>query len=268
MGYLARKSKTARMMSTLRSPSPMAGFWDDLPDSVGGWLVTLGTNNAGSVLTQISSSTNDATQQACIKQADASGSVKQLDAAMMDISQNWQPSGFYTPDQITQVVLLIQANLLTPLSAIKTAPQSTSDAADIIQNYVSKIDRDMGLEPGYQGTTAKTFTDAAAAARAQGKTVVEAPGLKRWVVNTLQDALGALVAASVLSCNTTILDDVNRALVSLGGFLKSIGNLVVGAAEAVFAIPDTISTIWKVAKYGAIAGAGYLIWKEFVKGKF
>lgn len=273
MGYLVRASTprrqalrgTARQMSTIYSPSPMAG---DILDTIsnGVWAIS-GNQTLLDTVTAVVSRSNDATQKACL--ATANDSVKRLDASIMDIAKNWQPSGFYAPDQIATIVTLVRSNLLGPLSTVLAAPVSTSDAQRAIDDAAADLNRLMGNDPSYTGlsSTAKTFTDGADAAVAAGATVVNAPGLKDWVVNALLAGSKALVVSSVLQCNTTLLDTVWSGFVALGNFLKSVGSLIVGAAETVFKIPDAIGTIWTYAKYGAIAAAAYFIWHEFLKNK-
>lgn len=264
MGYhlVGRQHARARRRNT--GMAGLGGISDIVLDVISGVTGT----NVGAAVEALSASTNDATQNACIAQAKQTGAIAKIDLAINDISKNWQPSGFYTPDQILQIVNLVTVTTLVPaLTLVGGAPLSTSDAADQIAGYQKQLRMYMGTDPDYTGATAQTFIAGAGAATAQGKTVVEAQGLKAWVMKAMLSSSAAMTLTSVLNCNTTFLDSIWNGIVAIGNFVKALGSLVVGAAEAVFTIPDTLSTMWKVVKYGAIAGAAYLIWHEFLKGK-
>lgn len=271
--YLAQKTQQRRAQSrgigTIYGPPPMGGLGGWLED-IGDVVIGVATNNMGATITALSAATNDPTQKACVAQVSSSGAVAQLQASITDISKNWQPQGYYTIDEMNSVLTLVQMQLLPALAALSTAPMTTSDAQSLVLDYTQKIKRDLA-DPSYPysgvAPTLKTFTDGVAQAKLQGANVINAPGLKRWVLQSLMDVAGAYLTVGVLQCNATFLNDLWGAFTAIGEFVKKIGSLVVGAAEAVFAIPDTVSTIWKVAKYAAIGGAAYYIWKEFLRDK-
>lgn len=227
----------------------MSGWSDWLVEVSGG---VVGINYDG-MMKQLA----PAVERGCLNQANVSNSVAQLDANIADIASQWKPSGFYSPAQITAIVNMVLPMIISAQAQITGAPDSTSDAQTV--KGISSKDLKRKLDE------AAVFTKGANDAIKASIAVVESQGLRKWVLNALTTVSQAYVTVATLRCHTTYLDTVNSSIQAVGRFLKGLANIAVGIGETILKIPDTVATIWSIAKWAAIAGAGYYVYREYVK---
>lgn len=246
--YLMKRSAAPR--TPVRRSPPAMGDWSD-------WLVEIAGGTVGVNYQYLVNQLAPAVEAGCLNQANASAAVQKIDAQVNDIAKNWTPSGFYSPQQIIAIVNVILPAVITCKAELEAAPLSTSDATTVKGIAVKDLQRKMD--------EAAKFTTGAGEAIGKNISVVEAPGLRAWVINTLIRVSTGYVTVATLRCHTTYLDTVYSVLQSIGSFLKKLGNIAIGIGETILKIPDTVSTLWSVLKYGAIAGAGYYVYREYIK---
>lgn len=247
-----------------KKPPPVAGlgdFVDDLQDILMGGVQKLTGLHPADLSKPIldAQAKGDAAVADCLSQANAA--VAQLDALIDDLSANWQPSGFYTPPQVVQIVqagmdLLKQAS--DALNAAKSTAQ-TQDVTDTLNNELDAIQR--------RETQAAEVTSTLN----MGVDVVEASGLRRWAIGAIQAARDGMTAASVVACLRpgwmTLVSIFVAAASVFVGVVKTLGSIVVQAGQSLQKLPDTISTMFAVLKYGALAAGAYFLYTEWQKHK-
>lgn len=162
----------------------------------------------------------------CLDKANSSRQVKAIDAMTFDLARNWNPTGFYTPAQIHSIVSAVTSlngAARTVLASLSAVQHSTSDADQVIKQAAAYLDRN--------DARAQAYITAASKAGSTG--VVNAPGLKMWVTNSLVNISQAYVTVYVLDCNTTWLDYAAAASKRLVDAAKAIGGVIADAATAI-----------------------------------
>jgi hypothetical protein len=202
-------------------------------------------------------------QTECLDKANVK--VAPIDAQINDLSKNWHPSGYYTPEQMGT---LIDQTLLALRSAgdhVRGAPTATGDASQMISEATGKIAR--------RGQDSLDFIRAKNTAVTSGIKIIDAPGLRRWVISSLQDAGYAHTTAFVQECAMPGLASAiiayQRVFDGAAGIIKSIVGVAIDVAKAVGStvlhLPDTISTMFTYLKWGVIGGAGLWVFLEVKK---
>jgi len=100
----------------------------------------------------------------------------------------------------------------------------------------------------------------------EGTRVIDAPGLRHWVLACMDEAGRAYFVLGVSKCKAPWYWSALQAVVSAGEFLlrivKSIGKVVVWVGELIAKAPDAAAALIKFIKWGAIlGGAGFAYWK-------
>lgn len=201
----------------------------------------------------------------CDTRADADHAS--LFAKANDLAKNWNPTGYYTPDEVTEVVRATYAVL-----------QQASDVLDQTDKEIPQRDWG-GEESGYahsiglkradlhrkfrEGTV---FVDAVREAKAQGIQLLDVTGLKRWVVNSMLDAASSIYASSLLMCIMPwwmgALGAMAEVFEHLVEIAKLIGAALKRAGQIVLKVPDTIGTLLTVAKWTLLLGIpAYMLYK-------
>lgn len=202
----------------------------------------------------LQSSVDDACRQI------ASANMLSNDQDISDVEDNWHPTGFYTPQQVRDILLLgvnVQNKARDCLDAGVLKLQIPAHRA-ILDAARDDID-DSSLDPG-------AFIKGANEAEAAGpKGIVEATGLKRWVIAILKAARAARMAAEIVECArpgllfdvVSALDSARNALVQ---FVTAVVAVVKTAASIVAKVPDllgTLFTVIKVVPWVVLVAGGY-----------
>lgn len=198
----------------------------------------------------------------CLNAANAL--VGQMDAQTNDLVKTWNPSGIYTVAQLDAVVnatLSVLRDATKHMDKAAGEPLAQGDR-DALQMVRSDVQRKM--------SEALKFVDASKQAKQQGVTHIDAPGLKRWVVYSMNAASNGIVAINYVLCKRPWF------VGALAGFMavfnaayavaKSIVGVAVDVVKTVISVPDHIGTAIKVAKYGVLAGVAYWIYTGGHKG--
>lgn len=228
MSYLSKRMHK-------RAKSGLSGFATDIVNSMS-WL--------------ISGSTPETAQNAaCLAAANAQSSS--MLAKATDLSKNWNPTGLYSLEQIQSIVQNTMAMLLAAANTVDHAIAEAPDGADdALKLKRAAIQRKMSTE-------GLVFTTAIGNAMKAGIGVIDAPGLKAWVVNSMTVAADGITGAYYVSCQTPWWVGALRAFMAafdkVWGVAKQVAGVAVELGAQVLKIPDTIGQIWTMAKWGSIA---------------
>ncbi len=188
-------------------------------------------------------------EMACLNTANASAKVQQIDGRIEDLAVNWQPTGFYKPDQLKTIYNEVTLRIAEANSALNTAMlTSTSDAVRQVNQARAYLNRATERGTVY----ARALTQAAAT----GVQVLDSPGLKNWVLQSLVNVSQAYTTVGVLACQSSWLDYVAAAITKAWQVIKAIVGVAVKIGETVLKVADDLPQIWTVLKWGALAAAG------------
>lgn len=236
MSFLAQR---ARARARRSGAMPLDGFFEDIVNSVG--IMVQGKP-------YVPSRSSD-----CL--AAANEKTKGFDAQIADLNKNWNPTGFFTQAQVTQVVSSVQTMLREASNALDQQilePTAEGDVAALRQ-FKAEIARKM--------TDSLVFVRAAETARQQGISVIDSPGFKRFIINAMLTSSNAMTSAAYVSCMRPWFVQALAAFTVYFNAVWSIARAIVGAAvalgEKVLEIPDTISQLWKYTKWSALVVGGY-----------
>lgn len=211
-------------------------------------------------------------QLACIKLANASPWVAQIDAEISRINTSWKPTGYYTPAEVQSLINVLTNEAAAAGDALASAPRSTRDAEQMIaQAFDDLVNKFQVRSRLYQ----QDLANAAAA----GINVIDAPALKDWVVSSMRAISDAYTTAVVMYCRQSTLESL---LSKAYGAIAAIGRVVwsvVGIAykvvrDAALAVYHAADAAWSfakwIAKWGptiAIGTGVYFGYRHFVANK-
>ncbi len=248
MGYLVKRQQQ-------RARTGMSG-WTDNETLIGIGQVVVGLGGGQTLISVLQDSAR-LQNETCLSTASSQPSIKALDDQIMQLAKEWRPSGYYTIDQVQRIVASVVPFAAAAMVSLGAAPHTTSNAATMVKERMGKLVA--------RTDESKIYIAACAEAKRMGADVVDSPGLRRWVMNSLQDVSAAMVTTYVLNCNTTFIDTLASWLGALGDFLLSLAKIVVKAGQLVLKVPDAIAQMWTAIKYGALAGGAYFVYAKFLK---
>lgn len=181
-----------------------------------------------------------------------------LDAQTLDLAANWKPTGFYQIADMVKMRDATMATLADASAAVTTALDRPLTYKATLTMALSNVQRKM--------TDSLPFTNAIGEAQKRGIRVIDSPGFKRWVIDSLNAASNAMGHVAYMACIKPALVSLVekayqlwRTVVAIG---KAMVRIVVAAGEQFLRIPDTLGTIWTVTKWGTLAvGAAWLLTK-------
>lgn len=192
--------------------------------------------------------------------AEANAKTAALDAKITDLNKNWNPTGFYTQTQVTGLLQNVQGMLRQASSTLdQQMLQPTAEGdRDALQMSKTEIARKMA--------DSLIYVRAAQQATEQGINVIDAPGLKRFLVNAMLTASNAMTSAAYVSCQRPWFVSALAVFQVYFDAVWNVARAIVGTAvalgEKVLEIPDTISTLWKYTKWGALIVGGYFAYTK------
>jgi hypothetical protein len=235
MSYISKRP------SGVRVPKPMGGVLDFLDDLATGGLV-------GKI--------TDVTTKACAQLADQQAQT--ADTNIKGVQDGWNPTGYYTPDQMSQVITYV-----LDMKAKASAAVGASEAAIQIPTHRDILDRATAFLTDSK-TDPNQYVAAIQDARSQSIDVIDSTGFKTWVVNCLKATREAQWASTVVSCARPdimlgAIAGISRAVDAVIGVLKTIGGAVIDAASTVLKIPDFLGDVMKYGKWALLIGAGFYV---------
>lgn len=232
-----------------RVARPRRGLGDDFTDWLNGNLKPGGPGVPGVPVSAGSPSESSL----CLDAANAT--TAPLDARVADLAANWNPTGYYSPDQVTQITTSTLTLLRSAASVVEQAMHDPDapDARAALMQFYSEING--------RSSDSLQFTQAVGAAHAQNINVIDSTGLRRWVIDSMTSASSAIAAAAYVNCQRPwwvgALAAFQSAFDALYNLVSKIIGILVKIGETVLEIPDTVATLVKYAKWIGLAGLAY-----------
>lgn len=195
--------------------------------------------------------TGKSEESACLDQANAA--VAPMDAKIDDLVRNWNPTGFFTSAEIRELVTVT-------MRAVSQAQDLVNRAAaepNASQESVMRASNDLGRA----GQRSLVYLDSAKAADQQGLRLVNAPGIKRWVTDTLAACSSAVVTAAVIGCLRpwwlSALSAFQSVFDVVFGVAKRLVGAVLAIGETALNVVGDLPDLYGILKWAALAGVGY-----------
>lgn len=238
-----------RRSRSKRSPQAMSGFLDDLVSGLFGGIPQIAD--------KLNSTPSSA---ACIEQANAD--LKPFDDRINELARTWNPTGFYTVPEIRQLVGSTIAVIYKGQGAIDTAASSVNTFGDSLTRATSDLQRQVDRSLDY--------LDAANKAEAAGTRLVNAPGLKRWVLDANASASSAMTTAAVVGCMSPAWASVVQAYRDMFDVMiattRATGAALLTAGEAVVKTAVSAYDAVPYVKLGLGALGAWLVYDRLIRG--
>lgn len=195
--------------------------------------------------------------------ASADQATQQMQVYRLDLAKNWHPTGYYSSDQVKQLVGQAQAVLNQASNTVETAMTHMPDKVED-EEYggqhtlgIKKAEIQKHFMNGLQ------FIENVRTANASGIDLIDAPGLREYVMSCMRTAESATWAAAFTQCFqpwwASILAGVISALSALWELAKAIAGFIYKVGDLVYHIPDYAATLMSVLKWAIILGGGYYL---------
>ena len=115
-----------------------------------------------------------------------------LDAKIYDLAKNWRPTGSFRPEEVETIVKDTLKLMSSAREALVKAPEKSRDAAQLRRERLGAIEK-----YAVQATPfiTKALTARVEAARTNKIVLVDAPDLKKWVLNGMDAASNGIMSA-------------------------------------------------------------------------
>lgn len=245
-----RQQKPSALRRYRRPPRPaLAGWLDD--------VLTFISPGAQVLVSSTSPDTQD-----CL--AAANQAVAPLDAKIAEIAKTWSPTGFYTSSDLRDVVASTMKVVQRAQATVDLAASEPNASQDSIIRASDDLIR--------AGQRSLVYLQAATTADQQGTRSINAPGLKRWVTDSMAAASSAMVTASVIGCITPWWVGALAALQTAMDAVLVVTKRVVGVALAVgetaLKIADDLPALYDILKWAALGLGGYWLWVHYLRKEF
>lgn len=212
-------------------------------------------------LTRIGLGDEYSDQMKCLNRANASPQVAGIDAIINNLAKNWNPTGYYRLSEVQALLDKFATEAEEAGRALASAPLSTGDARE----SKAQAFEDIGRKYLDQS---QAYKRAIAEAKSSGRDVINAPGLKTWVLRSMQSLSDAYVTATVLHCRQSWiekwLDRGYRGMASIGEvafrILGVAGNLAVNVVKAAESAVGIAGVIIRYAPFAAAGIGAYLLY--------
>lgn len=243
MSYAMTRRRRPRMRP---KKSALGGILDDIGDVLAGVTGSIGLSSAfresqcqGQMTAQM------ATLQTKVDQTDA----------------QWQPSGYYTPDDFKAAAVAAYQLAASAKDALIKAPLPSSDSQQKTMDAYNAItaQTQKGLE----------LTAQYNAAIQQGATVIDSPGLKQYVVDSMQVSYNAIATAAYLTCDmpwlVSVIGTFQTGFDAVWGVVSKIAGVVANVGDLIYHVSGDLTDIWTYAKWIVIIGGAGWVLMQFGK---
>ncbi len=192
----------------------------------------------------------------CVTKAVADG--RGFKSKIDNLDATWNPTGFYPPDDVRAVISSTMELEAHGRAAIDKVQSEAHVRTDLLNRARDALDR--------AGARAIDYIDAAREADSKSIRLVNAPGLKQWVIDTMNAASAALIVGQAVDCLKpwwlSALEAYQEAfdvaiahVVSVAGSVLAVGE---NAVKVAFSLLEHLNLLI-IAGLGV---GGYLIWKK------
>lgn len=197
--------------------------------------------------------------------ADANQYTADLDAKIGTLASSWNPSGYYTPDQIKALVASVMSVVTSAREAVAAA-SSRSGLSDSAQTNLQQSIDDLARGEARS-------QDYLTAAASSGGATIGAPGMKTWVLQTMNAASSAFVTAHVVTCEQPwwvsyvakflgIVGAAVNAIIKIVGVAIKVGEAVLNVAASG---AELLGNLMPILKWGGLALVAFLGLREIQK---
>lgn len=211
------------------------------------------------------------------------GVGENVEAVADNLVQTWKPTGFYTVAQVN-AILAAMKQVQDRVNAVIDQGVGTSTGADAGRFLgVSLLsDDDKSLLRSVQTRVMYTYADmvrpmatALRLAAEQNAAAVDAPQFRALVIAYLYKAAWGIQTVqnmrSSLSWAQRAAEWIGDATVKAGDVARAVTGVTLdvlkAAGAAIVAVPDTIATLYTVAKWGGLAYGLWWIWEQTGRGR-
>lgn len=194
-------------------------------------------------------------QQSTDCSSNAVAGAASLKATIDDLDATWHPSGYYTVQQFTDVLASAAKMATSAWQAMQDAPVTDRGS------FNATLDKlhDMTLKAG------DYFTQRGDAIN-KGATVIDAAGLRDFVIDSMRASYDAIVEAGYQTCMmpwwASAIITFQGIFNSVAAVVKKVVGVVATAADTVYKVASDLPEIWTIVKWGGIAvGAIWAITK-------
>lgn len=182
-------------------------------------------------------------------------------AKIADIDATWTPTGFFPPDDVRGVISSTMQLEAMGRSALDTVQSDAHVRTDLLNKARNALDR--------AGARAVDFLDAARQADAASVRLVNAPGLKQWVVDTMNAASSAMIVADAVGCMKptwlSAIQAYDDAFDVAKTHVVAIAGEVLQAGETAVKVATNILENLNLLLIAGIGIGGYLLWKKHLR---
>lgn len=190
----------------------------------------------------------------CINVANASPQVASIEAEISRLVTSWRPTGYYRPAEVQTLLDTLATQAAAAGAAVAAAPMPLS--MDVSTYVTNKREAMNDMLSRYQAR-ATVYQQALATARSSGANVIDAPGLKDWVISSMLSIANAYTLVAFLHCQDSWIGVAFRAIAAIGAVAYRILGVAYDAAALVVKAADgAINLAGLVIKYGPVAAVG------------
>ena len=183
-----------------------------------------------------------------------SSTTLSLAAKATDLEATWNPTGFYSSADMRSILGAMMDAVNAQHNAVMTA-QASYDIQPL---------REAATTYNEIGKRAIDYTEAWRAADASGAAAIDAPGLKRWVVDSLRALNKGMRAVEIAACDKpwwlTALAGYQAAFDKLIAVAKRIIGVIVKLGETLIKVAERTLDIVALLPYAAAAAGAYLVY--------
>lgn len=177
----------------------------------------------------------------------------ELDARIERMIRSWQPESYYKVSDMTSLRDQTLNLLVTASKAIDKALEGTLTYKTTLRMAQGRLFDKM--------SAGLTYTNAIHTANRGGFRVVESPGFKRWVIDSMNAASVALGHVAYMNCIKpgllSMLEVAFAVADRIVAFVAGMTRFAIAAGEAVLEIPDTAARLMKYGSYAGLAILAY-----------
>lgn len=188
----------------------------------------------------------------------ASANTQAVAAQADELDRSWRPTGFYSADEMREMVGAIMVAANAQHNAVMTAQESFS---------ITPL-RDAQEAYNEIGKRAADYTEIWRKALASG-VVIDAPGFRQWVIDALRTMNRGMRAVEIASCAKpwwlSAIQVYMHYFTKAVNVAKRIGAIVVAAGQTVLDAAEGVFKAWRVVKWGLL-GVGLLFVGIAIRG--
>lgn len=194
----------------------------------------------------------DDTISSCLQQANTA--TAPFDSKIEQMARDWNPTGFYETADIRKLISAVMGNVAAAQQALDAAASEPTASAS--RDSIMRATNDLARV----GERSLPYLEAAREADEKGLRVVNAPGLKRWVTDSLGTSSSSMVTATVVGCIKPWWVSALGLFQSTFDAVWSVVQTVAGTVLAIGEVALKVATMPSFFTIAAVAIGAYVVW--------